>query len=494
MANSKTSSIKQYSIKYSLVIFMVIFIVAVFHYFAYSQYLKGIQESEHNKSLDHTANSISRSIKFYQSYVDQVAAQPVVADLLEFGTKEEIQVWSNKMQRLVPESIGLTLFDTHGQIKGVEGQLRLSERCLDDMDKRFKNISIPKPPVHNKIEELAHFDIVSPVISGGENIGLVFVSFSLDVLKPILKESYNSNQSLKIVAPGDFNIAVIGDLTNKDGDSYTAKRLIDNTDWEVELTIVDAEKNILLSSLLFSNLIAFFLLSLTLYFSMKKLLRVVMADFEVLSWIMNSIKAGTYNAENTRQVRLNETKHIMYFIQHTAEDLFNYQEKLKQDGLTDELTGLYNRRMLNIEVDNLLKMANKGCEAYLTIIDLDYFKEINDTHGHDVGDDILKAFSAALMTTSRSTDICTRSGGDEFIVLLIDYETHQVEQWYENLKSYMNNKIERYSVENNIKINFGISVGCSLIRNNDMKSAVLKRADEAMYKVKEKGRGNIEFL
>ena len=494
MVNSKTSSIKQYSIKYFLVIFMVIFFVAVFHYFAYSQYLKGIQENEHNRSLGHTANSISRSIKFYQSYVDQVAAQPVVADLLEFGTKEEIQAWSNKMQSIIPDSIGLTLFDSSGEIRGLEGQLRLSERCLDDMDKRFKNISIPKPPVHNKIKELAHFDIVSPITSGGENIGLVFISFSLDVIKPMLVDLYDVNQSLKIVSHEGFEIAAIGDLNNKDADVYNVKRLIDNTDWEIELSVVDVDKNILLSSLLFSNLIAFFLISLTLYFSMKKLLRLVMTDFEVLSWIMNSIKAGTYNAKNTKQVLLNETQYIIHFIQHTAEELFAHQEKLKHDGMTDELTGLYNRRMLNVEIDNLLKMANEGRKMYLAIIDLDYFKNINDEHGHDVGDDALKILSAGLIETSKSTDICTRSGGDEFIVLLMDYEVNQVEQWYEKLTSYMNNKIDNYSVENNIKVNFGISVGCTLIRNNDMKSTVLKRADEAMYMVKAKGRGDIEFV
>jgi diguanylate cyclase (GGDEF)-like protein len=494
MVNSKTSSIKHYSMKYSLVIFMVIFFVAVLHYLAYSQYLKGVQENEYNKFLVHTSDGISRSINFYQSYVDQVAAQPVVADLLEFGTKEEIQAWANKMQRLVPDSIGLTLFDAHGQVKGLEGRLRLSERCLEDVDKRFKNIPIAKPPVHSKIEEIAHFDIVSPVMPGGENIGLVFISFSLDVIKPMITGSNDTDQSVRIVAADGFEISATGNLKNKEGDEYTVNRLIDNTDWEIELTVVDIEKSILLTSLLFSNLIAFVLLSLTLYFSLKKLLGLVITDFEVLSWIMNSIKAGTYNAKNTKHVSLNETKHIMHFIQHTAEELYAYQEKLKHDGMTDELTGLYNRRVLNVEIDNFLKMANEGRKAYLAIIDLDYFKEINDTHGHDVGDNVLKVLSAGLIEASESTDICTRSGGDEFVVLLMDYDVHQVEQWYESLIDYMNKNINSYSAENNIKINFGISVGCTLIRNNDMKSTVLKRADEAMYKVKENGRGNIEFL
>ena len=494
MFNSQVSSIKQYSLKYILVISMVIFFVAAFHYIAYSQYLNGIQEDKHQASLSLTANDISNTIEFYESFVSKVASQPVVVDLLEFGTKADIQAWSNNMQRLVPESIGMTLFNARGQIQGIEGELRLSELCLEDMDKRFKNISIPKPPVHNKIKELAHFDIVSPVISDGENIGLVFISFSLDVITPMLMDSNNTNQSIKIISADGFEVATFGDLDNKNGDIYTTKRLIDDTDWEIELKVVDIGKNTLLTSLLLSNLIAFVLLSLTLYFSMKKLLGLVIGDFEVLSWIMNSIKSGTYNPEDAKHVSLNETEHIMHFIKYTAKELYTYQEQLKLEGTTDELTGLSNRRVLNLEIDNLLKLTNEGKETYLAIIDLDYFKEINDTHGHDVGDDVLKILSAGLVDASRDSDICTRSGGDEFIVLLKEYSVRQVEKWYEKITEYMDKNINSYSAENNIEINFGISVGCTLIRNNDMKSTVLKRADEAMYKVKKSGRGDIEFL
>ena len=494
MFNSQSSSIKQYSLKYILVISMVIFFVAAFHYIAYSQYLKGIQEDKHQESLSLAANDISHTIEFYESFVSKISSQPVVVDLLEFGTKADIQAWSNNMQRLVPESIGMTLFNARGQIQGIEGELRLSKLCLEDMDKRFKNISIPKPPVHYKIEELAHFDIVSPVISGGENIGLVFISFSLDVIQRKLMALNNTNQSMRIITPDGFEIASVGNLENKEGDIYTVKGLIKDTDWEIELSVVDVEKNILVSSLLFSNILAFILICLTLYLSMKKLLGVVITDFEALSWIMNSIKAGTYNAKNIKHVSLKETEHIMHFIRHTANELCTYQEKLKQDGTTDELTGLYNRRVLNVEIDNFLKMADEGQKTYLAILDLDYFKEINDTYGHDVGDDVLKILSAGLIDASTSTDICTRTGGDEFIVLLMGYDEHQVKRWYKSLVDYMNNKIRQYGAENNIKMNFGISVGSTLVRNNDMKSTVLKRADEALYKVKESGRGSIEFL
>ena len=492
--HSSTSSIKEYSIKYTLVIFAVIFFVALIHYFSYSHYLKGIQDNEYKKILAHTANNVTRTVNFYQSFVNKVASQAVVADLLQFGTKQEIQVWSNKMQRLVPESVGLTLFDARGQAKGLSGQLRLSERCLIDMDKRFKNLPVPKPPVHYKIQELAHFDVVSPVMIDGENIGLVFVSFSLDTIKRLLADVNASNESLRIYTTENFEIASAGKVNVEDKDSNVFKRAIDNTDWEIELSVVDEGKGLLLTSLLVSNIFAFIVLSIILYVSMKKLFGIVMSDFEMLSWIMNSIKQGTYDPKKVKKIFLKEAQHIFTFIQYTAEELMTYQNKLKQDGATDELTGLYNRRVLNAEIDSCLQLADKGQKFYLIILDLDYFKEINDTHGHDVGDDILITLSEGLIEKSRNTDICTRSGGDEFIMILMDYEFSQVREWYKSIVEFMDDKVAEYAKSKNIDIKFGISAGCSMIRNNDMKSTVLKRADEALYKVKERGRGDIECL
>jgi len=79
----------------------------MFHCPTYSQYLKGIQDNEHHKFLVHIANSISYSIKFHQSYVDQISSKPVVIDVLEFATKEEIQAWSKMIDFGI--SVGYTL-------------------------------------------------------------------------------------------------------------------------------------------------------------------------------------------------------------------------------------------------------------------------------------------------------------------------------------------------------------------------------------------------
>ena len=121
MPETTTTSIRQYAVKYTIIIFMVIFLAAVLHYLIYSQYLQGVQKSEYQKTLVSTANSINRSVKFYQSVVDQLAKQHVVIDLLNFGSQVETQHWANEMQRTLPDSIGLTLFDNDANPLGIPG-------------------------------------------------------------------------------------------------------------------------------------------------------------------------------------------------------------------------------------------------------------------------------------------------------------------------------------------------------------------------------------
>jgi diguanylate cyclase (GGDEF)-like protein len=98
------------------------------------------------------------------------------------------------------------------------------------------------------------------------------------------------------------------------------------------------------------------------------------------------------------------------------------------------------------------------------------------------------------MKHSRAGDVCTRSGGDEFILLLDNYTADQVNAWYKRISNDMLREVLRYNAENELDIKFGISAGVTLIRGDDNKSTVLKRADEALYTVKARGRGSIEFI
>ena len=473
---------------------MVILAAAVLHYFLYSQYLHRMYENDKQKTLISTSNSISRSVKFYQSVVDKMATQHVVIDLLQFGNPVETQVWANEMQKLLPDSIGIMLFDINAQALGLPGEMRLNKNCLADTQKRYNEGLVTEPPVHTNIEEFAHFDLISPVFIDGERIGLVFASFSLDVIRRILTDIEINNQKIRVVDSDGTLIAVSGSIDEGADQVQVFGKVIAGTDWRLEFTVVDTGKNVLVTSLLFSNVITFIFLSLILYVAISRLFRAVVADFEILSWMMQSIKEGSYKPADSRKVTLKESKNIIRFIKHTAEELYRYQQKLKSDSTTDELTGLHNRRSLNDELDKCMELANKGNDIHIVILDLDKFKLINDTHGHDVGDVALKLMSESLLENSSEDDVCARAGGDEFIVIMTGYTEDSLNVWYKKIRESMQLKISKYSAENNIDLEFGVSAGCTFIRNRDRKSTVLKRADNALYKVKEEGGNKLRCV
>jgi diguanylate cyclase (GGDEF)-like protein len=97
------------------------------------------------------------------------------------------------------------------------------------------------------------------------------------------------------------------------------------------------------------------------------------------------------------------------------------QERLRRLSLTDELSGLYNRRgFLTIGTQQLGLASRRGMPVRLGFIDLDNLKRINDTHGHKMGDDAIRAVAVALRRVFRATDVLARVGGDEFAVLILD--------------------------------------------------------------------------
>ena len=494
MSESKEISIREHSVKYTIVIFMVIFVASILHYLVYSEYLHSLQKKEYQKTLVQSANNVSRLLKFYQSVVDDLASLPAVIDLLQFGTNEETQAWANNMQRLLPESIGLALFDAHANVKGIKSELRLSDKCITDMNRRFKKELISLPPVHYEIQELAHYDISSPIIIDGEQIGVVFASFSLETLRRLLTDLENENQGLRITTADGYEIASVGKVDNKTDSVVLYNKKIDETDWNIELAVEEVEKNVLVTSLFVSNIVTFILLSMVLYFAISRLFSVVVSDYEIISWLMQKIREGTYDPKENCAVSLLEAKDIFRFIQYTAKELDTYQRKLKTDSTTDELTGLHNRRELNSGIENCLLLADQGQSLYVVILDLDHFKAINDTFGHDVGDEVLVFLSKAMKKHAKKEDLCTRAGGDEFIVILKNYGINDVKLWYENVSKEMFENINQYNKENNVSLKFGVSAGCTLIRNSDRKSTVLKRADEALYRVKENGGNKLECL
>jgi diguanylate cyclase (GGDEF)-like protein len=159
---------------------------------------------------------------------------------------------------------------------------------------------------------------------------------------------------------------------------------------------------------------------------------------------------------------------------------------MKKMAYTDELTGLANRRKLfdqgEIEIGKCKRYKRK---LSILFADIDYFKAINDKYGHNVGDDILKLYGKILRETFRDIDLKYRYGGDEFIILMPETDLNDA---YESALRF-NQIIE----EINPKPLKGLttSIGVASYNGEDTLESLIKKADQALYQAKDKGRNSV---
>lgn len=167
--------------------------------------------------------------------------------------------------------------------------------------------------------------------------------------------------------------------------------------------------------------------------------------------------------------------------------------QLEELALTDPLTGLPNRRAINLSVDGQLSAAARHTfPVWIAIADLDRFKTINDTFGHDAGDTVLRKFSEVLQTNMRRSNICGRLGGEEFLVVLTHNNREQAAIALDRIRT-------RFEAEEfvfgqrttRVTASFGVAgfSGSLKLEFNDL----LARADAALYKAKGNGRNRVEF-
>lgn|GEM_PF-2771089 len=157
----------------------------------------------------------------------------------------------------------------------------------------------------------------------------------------------------------------------------------------------------------------------------------------------------------------------------------------------DALTGLSNRYDFEVSYSQAFKRAKRGCNLAILLLDIDKFKHVNDTFGHDAGDMLLKLFSGKLKTVVRDSDIVARLGGDEFVILMQDfYENEQVVLLADRILALFQQPISLASNDWNITTSIGIAVYDESISDSD---SLLKCADIALYRSKENGRNQSHF-
>ncbi|MFW0777224.1 MAG: PleD family two-component system response regulator [Rickettsiales bacterium] len=169
----------------------------------------------------------------------------------------------------------------------------------------------------------------------------------------------------------------------------------------------------------------------------------------------------------------------------------NYQQSVSM-AVTDGLTGLYNRHYLNTHLDNMVSQSLKnGKSLALMIMDMDHFKEVNDTHGHDAGDMVLKRLAELIIEASRSTDLAARFGGEEFVILMPESDPQDALAGAERMREMVESA--EFAIGNGETLKKTISIGvASLHPDGDSGESLLKRADEALYSAKHSGRNMVK--
>jgi two-component system cell cycle response regulator len=175
-----------------------------------------------------------------------------------------------------------------------------------------------------------------------------------------------------------------------------------------------------------------------------------------------------------------------------------YTERLRDNvqlsiemAITDALTGLYNRRYMETHVGTLVDQANsRGKPLSVLILDIDYFKSINDTHGHDAGDDVLQDFAIRIRKSIRGIDLACRYGGEEFVVVMPETDMAVATMVAERLRRRIAS--EPFPIQKGARmIEVTISIGIAALGPDDNAAAVIKRADQALYRAKRDGRNRV---
>lgn len=167
--------------------------------------------------------------------------------------------------------------------------------------------------------------------------------------------------------------------------------------------------------------------------------------------------------------------------------------ELRHRSNTDVLTGLRNRAYVERLLAGLLSGNEETpCSLGILFIDVDKFKEVNDTFGHDIGDKVLKMVSNTIQSNLRNTDVVGRWGGDEFIAVIQDVQSIQFLQMIA-AKIRMLTEVSRLDMENQ-SCQVTISVGGTLAQKGDTRESLVKRADELMYEMKRSGRNQVKVM
>lgn len=181
----------------------------------------------------------------------------------------------------------------------------------------------------------------------------------------------------------------------------------------------------------------------------------------------------------------------MFVDESGKQEFANSMEEFNKLALMDPLTGLPNRKCIDVFLSskfNEFKMAD--IPFGVLFVDIDKFRDFNDIYGHEVGDEVLKMIAKTCSSKLRSADMFGRYGGEEFVGVLSGVSRNGIIETADTIRALTEKSILRCAGK---EIHVTISIGATMVKDNDSVQSVIQRADRMLYQSKESGRNKVTF-
>ena len=213
-------------------------------------------------------------------------------------------------------------------------------------------------------------------------------------------------------------------------------------------------------------------------------------ELDEIKEIRNKIKHVTKSLRKTITKKQEKDSIIIdsltYKVKAMNEELASAKEKVLIDGLTQ----ISNRKAFDNKMSNAFKNKSKEIDPFtLAMVDIDFFKQINDEYGHTVGDDVLRKVAKTIKEAFRSNDFVSRYGGEEFAIIIKRIDMHYIQDICERLRA----SVEAMDIKiDNGTVPISISIGIAFCNQSDTPKTLINRADRALYLAKHSGRNTIK--
>lgn len=443
-------------------------------------------QTDAKNRLDQSVKMVRSQLNFNQSILDAIARNPKLPDLINFGKTNEVVNWTMESVQLLPNALGLAVTDDKNTVIGDAAAQRVGPICQRDIKFFNAGTLATYPPVHTTVAGLEHFDLYTLVKhDDSDATNALIVSFRLTKLTQLLDQFATDNQSYALSIDGQTFVNSSNIFSETTNGLMHFSQPVPDTSWTLTLSVPYEKVFGLYGKSVLATLLGTILISIMIYLFTAKITNHFRRDIRRIHQALLDVSKGNFEPSEI-PTALSESQNILPDIEKIALQLQIRNNELETQTLTDDLTGVANRRYFNALLLNQYELSQRVTPAHLVMIDVNDFKLVNDQFGHTAGDELLQQISKHFLQHVRTSDTVARLGGDEFAILLQNMESSVLCEWADNFILAFDTFIREPEIGQTRNVSISLSIGIAAINALEYESAeaVSQAADKAMYRAK----------